>query len=76
MCSQNQITGGVPIEQIQNETGLVVSGTDNKEIASAAVALLTNLEASQKMGTVGRQWIVDNWRWEIWSSQFNKLLQQ
>lgn len=23
MCSQNQITGGVPIEQIQNETGLV-----------------------------------------------------
>lgn len=23
MCSQNQITGGVPIEQIQNEIGLV-----------------------------------------------------
>jgi hypothetical protein len=23
MCSQNQITGGVPMEQIQNETGLI-----------------------------------------------------
>ena len=67
-------SGGAPDAVILNETGLVVSGTDNKEIASAAVALLTNLEASQKMGTVGRQWIVDNWRWEIWSNAFEELL--
>ena len=69
-------SGGAPDAVIQNETGLVVSGTDNKEIASAAVALLTNLEASQKMGTVGRQWIVDNWRWEIWSKTFEELLKK
>ena len=69
-------SGGAPDAVIQNETGLVVSGTDNKEIASAAVALLTNLEASQKMGTVGRQWIVDNWRWEIWSKAFEELLKK
>ena len=69
-------SGGAPDAVIQNETGLVVSGTDNKEIASAAVALLTNLEASQKMGTVGRQWIVDNWRWEIWSKSFEELLKK
>ena len=69
-------SGGAPDAVIQNETGLVVSGTDNKEIASAAVALLTNLEASQKMGTVGRQWIVDNWRWEIWSKKFEELLKK
>ena len=69
-------SGGAPDAVIQNETGLVVSGTDNKQIASAAVALLTNLEASQKMGTVGRQWIVDNWRWEIWSKSFEELLKK
>ena len=69
-------SGGAPDAVIQNETGLVVSGTDNIEIASAAVALLTNLEASQKMGTVGRQWIVDNWRWEIWSKAFEELLKK
>ena len=69
-------SGGAPDAVIQNETGLVVSGTDNKEIAFAAVALLTNLEASQKMGTVGRQWIVDNWRWEIWSKAFEELLKK
>jgi phosphatidylinositol alpha-1,6-mannosyltransferase len=55
---------------------LVVSGTNNEEIASAAVALLTNLEASQKMGVAGRQWIVDNWRWEIWSKGFEELLKK
>jgi phosphatidylinositol alpha-1,6-mannosyltransferase len=66
-------SGGAPDAVIQNETGLVVSGTDNKEIASAAVALLTNLEASQKMGTVGRQWIVDEWEWQHWSKRFNQL---
>ena len=69
-------SGGAPDAVILNETGLVVSGTDNKEIASAAVALLTNFEASQKMGTVGRQWIVDNWRWEIWSKAFEELLKK
>ena len=69
-------SGGAPDAVILNETGLVVSGTDNQEIASAAVALLTNLEASQKMGRVGRQWIVDNWRWEIWSKAFEELLKK
>ena len=69
-------SGGAPDAVIQNETGLVVSGTNNEEIASAAVALLTNLEASQKMGVAGRQWIVDNWRWEIWSKGFEELLKK
>jgi phosphatidylinositol alpha-1,6-mannosyltransferase len=69
-------SGGAPDAVLQNETGLVVSGTNNEEIASAAVALLTNLEASQKMGVVGRQWIVDNWRWEIWSKGFEELLKK
>jgi hypothetical protein len=26
------------------------------------------------MGMAGRQWIVANWRWEIWSKQFEALL--
>jgi len=69
-------SGGAPDAVIQNETGLVVSGTNNEEIASASVALLTNLEASQKMGVAGRQWIVDNWRWEIWSKGFEELLKK
>ena len=67
-------SGGAPDAVKHNETGLVVSGTDEKQIASAAVDLLINTDASQKMGLAGRQWIVDNWRWEIWSKEFEALL--
>jgi len=67
-------SGGAPDAVVQNKTGLVVDGTDNKQIASAAIDLLTNVESSQKMGMAGRQWIVDNWRWEIWSKDFEDLL--
>ena len=67
-------SGGAPDAVVQNETGLVVDGTDNEQIAKAAIELLTNVEASQRMGRAGRQWIIDNWRWEIWSKDFEDLL--
>ena len=67
-------SGGAPDAVVQNKTGLVVNGTDTHQIASAAIELLTNVESSKKMGTVGRQWIIDKWRWEIWSKDFEDLL--
>jgi phosphatidylinositol alpha-1,6-mannosyltransferase len=67
-------SGGAPNAVVQNETGLVVNGTDTQQIASAAIELLTNVESSKKMGAVGRQWIIDKWRWEIWSKDFEDLL--
>lgn len=69
-------SGGAPDAVVQGVTGLVVDGTNNTEIADAIVGLLNNSEDAMKMGVAGRQWIVDNWRWEIWSAQFNKLLEQ
>jgi phosphatidyl-myo-inositol dimannoside synthase len=67
-------SGGAPDAVLQNETGLVVDGTDNEQIASAAVELLTNAGSAQKMGIAGRQWIIESWRWEIWSKDFEELL--
>jgi phosphatidylinositol alpha-1,6-mannosyltransferase len=67
-------SGGAPDAVVQDETGLVVSGTDEQQIASAAIDLLNNPDLAQKMGMAGRQWIVANWRWEIWSKQFEALL--
>jgi phosphatidylinositol alpha-1,6-mannosyltransferase len=69
-------SGGAPDAVVQNETGLVVDGTDNRQIASAAIELLNSKSASQLMGATGRQWIVENWRWEIWSKDFENLLQK
>lgn len=67
-------SGGAPDAVLHNETGLVVDGTDNKQIAAAAIELLTKEVSARKMGEVGRQWIIDKWRWEIWSKDFEVLL--
>ena len=70
------VSGGAPDAVIEGVTGVVVDGTDNSEITDAIVSLLNDSERAKKMGKAGREWIVDNWRWEIWSAQFNKLLEQ
>jgi len=67
-------SGGAPDAVLHNETGLVVDGTDNKQIAAAAIKLLSKEDSARKMGVVGRQWIIDKWRWEIWSKDFEVLL--
>ena len=69
-------SGGAPDAVLQNKTGLVVDGTNEHEIAAAAIEMLNNSSASQLMGISGRQWIIDNWRWEIWSKDFEDLLQK
>ena len=67
-------SGGAPDAVVQNTTGVVVDGTDSQQIASAAIELLNNSTAAQLMGAAGRKWIVENWRWEIWSKEFEELL--
>lgn len=69
-------SGGAPDAVLQNQTGVVVSGTNNKEIAAAVIELLQNPESSRKMGILGRQWVIDQWRWEIWSKDFEALLKK
>jgi phosphatidylinositol alpha-1,6-mannosyltransferase len=68
-------SGGAPDAVLDGETGVVVDGEDNQDIAAAAIKLLKDLEGSRAMGQAGREWIIKNWRWEIWSERFNKLLQ-
>lgn len=69
-------SGGAPDAVVEGETGLVVDGTDNAQIATAIISLLTDPKKSQEMGAAGRRWIVENWRWEIWSTRFNQLLEK
>ena len=68
-------SGGAPDAVIHGVTGIVVDGENNQEIAVAAIKLLQDLAGSKAMGLAGREWIIENWRWEIWSERFNKLLQ-
>jgi phosphatidylinositol alpha-1,6-mannosyltransferase len=67
-------SGGAPDAVLAGETGLVVDGTRVNEVASAVIELLSDPERSQRMGLRGREWIVQEWRWEIWASRFAQLL--
>ena len=68
-------SGGAPDAVLEGVTGIVVDGENNSEIAAAAIELLNDLDGARAMGLAGREWIIENWRWQIWSERFNKLLQ-
>jgi len=68
------ISGGAPDAVLEGETGLVVDGRRKADVAAAVVELLLDSDRSKAMGIRGRQWIIKEWRWEIWSSRFAQLL--
>ena len=67
-------SGGAPDAVLVGETGLVVEGTNTEAVASAVVELLLDPKRSQAMGLAGREWIIKEWRWDIWSARFAELL--
>lgn len=68
-------SGGAPDAVVNGVTGFVVDGENDQEIASAAINLLKDIDGAKAMGQAGREWIIENWRWEIWSKRFNQLLE-
>ena len=67
-------SGGAPDAVLDGQTGIVVDGESTSDVASAAIRLLQNPELAREMGARGRQWIIDEWRWERWAAEFNALL--
>ena len=67
-------SGGAPDAVLEGETGFSVDGTSAPAIAEAAIRLLSNVEYAEKLGAQGREWIVKEWRWEIWAEKFQTLL--
>ena len=67
-------SGGAPDAVLAGKTGLVVEGTMKDAVASAVVELLLDPKRSHAMGLAGREWIIQEWRWDIWSSRFAELL--
>jgi len=68
-------SGGAPDAVQVNKTGIVVDGTDVKEIAQACISLLTNPKLSKELGANGRIWAVENWNWNYWGERFAEVLE-
>ncbi len=66
-------SGGAPDAVDEGITGFSVDGTSTAEISSAIIKLLDDPAKAKAMGAAGRNWIIEKWRWEIWSKQFNAL---
>lgn len=69
-------SGGAPDAVVDGKSGAVVNGTDITAIANTVIKFLRDPEGSQQMGQFGRNWVVEKWRWEIWSQAFERLLKQ
>jgi phosphatidylinositol alpha-1,6-mannosyltransferase len=69
-------SGGAPDAVVDGKTGEVVNGTDITAIAQSVIKFLSDPERSRQMGQFGRNWVVEKWRWEIWSQAFERLLKQ
>jgi len=67
-------SGGAPDAVLEGETGFAVDGTSPDDVADATIKLLQNPELAQAMGARGRQWIIDEWRWDLWATRFSSLL--
>jgi phosphatidylinositol alpha-1,6-mannosyltransferase len=66
-------SGGAPDAVLEGVTGVTVDGRNSSDIARAAIALLDDLDMARAMGARGREWVISNWRWEIWAKEFGKL---
>jgi phosphatidylinositol alpha-1,6-mannosyltransferase len=68
------VSGGAPDAVLQGETGFSVDGRSTHEVAEALVRVLADKELAQRLGARGRQWVIEQWQWQIWSERFNQLL--
>jgi phosphatidylinositol alpha-1,6-mannosyltransferase len=68
------VSGGAPDAVQEGITGLCVDGTDVNHIAEAVIHICSDSKRATQMGMAGRNWVIEQWRWEIWSKEFNSLL--
>jgi phosphatidylinositol alpha-1,6-mannosyltransferase len=66
-------SGGAPDAVLQGETGFAVDGTSAHAVAQGVTALLSDKKLAERLGSRGRQWIIEEWQWDSWSKRFNQL---
>jgi phosphatidylinositol alpha-1,6-mannosyltransferase len=67
-------SGGSPDAVLEGETGYVVDGTSVPAVADAVAGLLENPAAARAMGERGRQWVEQEWRWDVLAGRLRDLL--
>jgi phosphatidyl-myo-inositol dimannoside synthase len=67
-------SGGAPDAVVDGRTGYVVPGRDVPALAERLVTLLDNPTLAERLGTAGRAWVEENWRWDTQADRLEALL--
>ncbi|RMI29099.1 glycosyltransferase family 4 protein [Nocardia stercoris] len=67
-------SGGAPETVREGQTGTVVDGRSEQQIADAIVAILSDRDAAAAMGAAGRAWVSESWRWDAMGARLGELL--
>ena len=67
-------SGGAPEAVESDQSGYVVSGTNQDELVNRIVQLLADAQLRDQMGQFGRNWVQTNWTWENTFAKLNALI--
>lgn len=67
-------SGGAPDAVLEGKSGIIVDGHNIHQIANGITTLLANEDQRNSMGSFGRQWVISEWSWEHWTSEFTRAL--
>jgi phosphatidylinositol alpha-1,6-mannosyltransferase len=67
-------SGGAPEAVRQGITGEVVDGRDVAAVATQVSRLLADPQRAAAMGSAGRRWTEQSWRWEAMADRLADLL--
>ncbi len=62
--------GGIPELMRSNETGFLIKKGDHDELFKKLEILLNDEKISQKMGSAGKEFVSNNFSWEIIAKDF------
>jgi phosphatidylinositol alpha-1,6-mannosyltransferase len=67
-------SGGAPEAVLDEVTGHVVDGRDAGQLRETLAALLADPVRARRMGQAGREWVGENWRWDVMAERLSGFL--
>jgi phosphatidylinositol alpha-1,6-mannosyltransferase len=67
-------SGGAPDAVLDGETGNVVDGRDVAAVARLVGELLGDAQRRHKLGSAGRRWVEQQWRWDLVAARLRDML--
>ncbi|PWI43366.1 glycosyltransferase family 4 protein [Streptomyces sp. ICBB 8177] len=67
-------SGGAPDAVLDGETGWVVRGGEPDQAADRVATLLEDPELRARLGSRGRRWVEESWRWDLLADRLRGLL--